>query len=144
MATYTGFMKAVAKEVAEFTERRVEAAAREGARESVFLQEWLAQKEKEHKASGGGNDKVASNDVEQSSDCECIRSSMSASVWKIKCQVGQTIQSADDVMIVLEAMKTEINVPAGEEIVGKVVRGLAKGIHEGASVQAGDPLVWVC
>ena len=46
-------------------------------------------------------------------------------------------------MIILEAMKTEINVPAGEENVGKVVRRLGKGVREGASVQAGDPLVWV-
>ena len=46
-------------------------------------------------------------------------------------------------MIILEAMKTEINVPAGDENIGKVVRGLGKGIRAGASVQAGDPLVWV-
>lgn len=36
-----------------------------------------------------------------------------------------------------EAMKPEINVPAGEENTGKVVKGLGKGIREGASVQAG-------
>lgn len=68
---------------------------------------------------------------------------MAASVWKIKCRVGQLIESADEVMIILEAMKTEINVPAGDENIGKVVRGLGKGIRAGASVQAGDPLVWV-
>ena len=68
---------------------------------------------------------------------------MAASVWKIKCRVGQLIESADEVMIILEAMKTEINVPAGDENIGKVVRGSGKGIRAGASVQAGDPLVWV-
>ena len=76
-------------------------------------------------------------------DCTCIPSFMSASVWKVKCQVGQIIKSADEVMIILEAMKTEINVPAREENIGKMVKGLGKGIREGASVQAGDPLVWV-
>lgn len=81
--------------------------------------------------------------VNEMRDCACIPSSMSASVWKIKCKVGQTIESADQVMVILEAMKTEINVPAGEENIGKVVKGLGKGIQEGATVQAGDPLVWV-
>ena len=84
-----------------------------------------------------------SSEVNETWDCACILSSMSASVWKIKCQVGQTIESADEVMIILEAMKTEINVPAGEENIGKVVKGLGKGIREGVTVQAGDPLVWV-
>jgi urea carboxylase len=55
---------------------------------------------------------------------------------------GQIIKSADDseVTIILEAMKTEINIPAGEEDVGKAVKGLlGKGIRrKGASVQAGD------
>ncbi|KAF9233046.1 allophanate hydrolase subunit 2-domain-containing protein [Melanogaster broomeanus] len=73
----------------------------------------------------------------------CIPSSMSASVWKVKCQVGKIIESADEIMVILEAMKTEINVPAGEENVGRVVKGLGKGIREGASVQAGDALVWL-
>ena len=62
---------------------------------------------------------------------------------KVKYQIGQTIESADEVMIILEAMKTEINVTAGDANVGKVIKGMEKGIREGASVQAGDPLVWV-
>jgi hypothetical protein len=39
-------------------------------------------------------------------------------------------------------MKTEINVLAGDENAGKVVKSLGKGIVEGASVQAGDILAW--
>jgi len=68
---------------------------------------------------------------------------MAASVWKVKCQPGEVIQSADDVLIILEAMKTEINVRAGEENIGKVVKGLGKGVREGISVQGGDVLVWL-
>ena len=56
---------------------------------------------------------------------------MSASVWKVRCQIGQTIKSAAEVMIILEAMKTEINVTMGEENVGKVIKGMGKGIQEG-------------
>ncbi|KAG9312718.1 hypothetical protein JVU11DRAFT_7145 [Chiua virens] len=138
MAAYTGFVQAIASEVAEYMDNRAAAAAREGARENELLSEWLAHKALE--ASSGEDD---SKETKETWDCACILSSMSASVWKIKCQVGQTIQSADEVMIILEAMKTEIDVPAGEENVGKVVKELGKGIREGVSVQAGDPLVWV-
>ncbi|KAH0835743.1 allophanate hydrolase subunit 2-domain-containing protein [Lanmaoa asiatica] len=156
MATYTGFVKAIAKEVAELTEKREQAVAREGARENVFLHEWLVQKELEASDRNSGElfetalqkccmliGRLESSKPNETWDCACIPSSMSASVWKIKCQVGQTIESADEVMIILEAMKTEINIPAGEENIGKVVKGLGKGIREGASVQAGDALVWV-
>ena len=48
---------------------------------------------------------------------------MSPSVWKIKCQVGQTIELADEMMVILEAMKTEINIPAWENIRKVVERG---------------------
>ncbi|KAF9229999.1 hypothetical protein BU15DRAFT_84188 [Melanogaster broomeanus] len=137
MATYTSFMDAIVRELAEFKDKQAQGVAREGARENDLLREWLAQKELEAAQSDGplrGDE--ASGGV-------CIPSSMSASVWKVKCQVGKTIDSADEVMVILEAMKTEINVPAGEENVGRVVKGLGKGIREGASVQAGDALVWL-
>ncbi|KAG6373685.1 allophanate hydrolase subunit 2-domain-containing protein [Boletus reticuloceps] len=119
MATYTGFVKAIANQVAEFTDKRAEAAARVGARENMLLHAWLAQKELE-----ASRLNTESTEVDELSDCTCVSSSMSASVWKIKCQ-------------------TEIDVPAGEENIGKVVKGLGKDIREGVSVQAGDPLVWV-
>lgn len=86
---------------------------------------------------------LESTNADELSGAVYIPSSMSASVWKIKCELGKTIESADELVVILEAMKTEINIPAGEENVGRVVKGLGKGIREGASVQAGDPLVWL-
>lgn len=38
-------------------------------------------------------------------------------------------------------MKTEINVEAGEENVGRTVMGFGQGVVEGAAVNAGDVLV---
>jgi biotin carboxyl carrier protein len=70
-----------------------------------------------------------------------VISSMSASIWKIRVQIGDTIRSAEDVVVILEAMKTEVNVEAGEENVGKKVKALGKGIREGAVVNAGNILV---
>ena len=54
---------------------------------------------------------------------------------------GDKIQTAEDVVIVLEAMKTEINIEAGEENVGLVVKGVGPGIAEGKVVQPGDVLL---
>ena len=52
------------------------------------------------------------------------------------------VTAPDQVLLILEAMKTEINVLAGEENVGLKVSGFAKGIREGTTVQAGDKLVF--
>ncbi|KAN0078399.1 hypothetical protein V8E55_010456 [Tylopilus felleus] len=134
MTTYTGFVKAIANEVAEFTRKRAEAAAREGARENVLLGEWLARSIGWQYRGDPGQRELGL--------CMCPFIYVCLGL-KVKYQIGQTIESADEVMIILEAMKTEINVTAGDANVGKVIKGMEKGIREGASVQAGDPLVWV-
>lgn len=67
--------------------------------------------------------------------------SVSGSVWKIVVSVGSTINSAEDVLVILEAMKMEIKIQAGEENVGGKVVGLGHGVKEGATVRAGDVLV---
>lgn len=82
---------------------------------------------------------VLSTGIDVSGDV--VVSSLSASVWKIKCKPGDTIKCAEDVLVVLEAMKTEINIEAGEENVGRTVKGFGKGVKEGAAVRAGDTLV---
>jgi len=43
-------------------------------------------------------------------------------------------------VVILEAMKTEIKISAGEENVGMKVVGLARGIREGSVVKPGDKL----
>ncbi len=46
-------------------------------------------------------------------------------------------------LLVLEAMKTEINVEAGEENVGKMVKAYAPGVKEGVMVSPGQVLVYL-
>ncbi|OAX34102.1 hypothetical protein K503DRAFT_699315 [Rhizopogon vinicolor AM-OR11-026] len=133
MAAYMTFIDSVQQEVAEFKRKQAEGTAREEEREIELLREWQAQK------AAKAPPTVLADDI----GTIRISSSMSASVWKIKCQPGEVIQSADDVLVILEAMKTEINVHAGEENIGKVVKSLGKGIKEGVSVQGGDVLVWL-
>lgn len=131
------FIDSVQQEVAEFKRKQAEGTAREEEREIELLREWQAQKAAKVPPT------VLADDIDVVSGNTSVSSSMSASVWKIKCQPGEVIQSADDVLVILEAMKTEINVHAGEENIGKVVKSLGKGIKEGVSVQGGDVLVWL-
>ena len=84
---------------------------------------------------------LTSRTIDEAAEDSSIKSSLSASVWKVNCAEGHVIQSADDVLIVLEAMKTEVNVEAGEENVGRTVRTLGKNVRAGGLVQAGDVLV---
>jgi len=131
MATYTGSVEAIADEVAEFTEERAQARVR--ARENVH--EWLAQKELKHRAASCSKQYHDNACVDRAVDCACIHSSMSASVWRIKCQVGQIIKSADGVMIVLKAMKLKSTFLRGRKMLERWSKEWG--------MQAGDPLVWV-
>ncbi|KAI0820844.1 urea carboxylase [Trametes gibbosa] len=71
-----------------------------------------------------------------------IASSLTAQVWKINCTAGDAVNHAEQVLVILEAMKTEVNIEAGEEFVGRRVKGLGRGVREGGSVSAGDVLVY--
>lgn len=51
------------------------------------------------------------------------------------------MRSGDDVLLVLEAMKTEIPVMAGEANIGRTVVGFGKGVAENAPVRPGDILI---
>lgn len=62
-------------------------------------------------------------------------------VNKVLVKVGSTIQSENEVLVILEAMKTEIPVKAGKHHVGRVVKVLGKVIREGAMVQSGETLL---
>ena len=70
-----------------------------------------------------------------------VTSSLYASVWKVLCGPGDIIASASDVLLILEAMKTEIPVTAGEDNVGRTVCRLGKDVKKGATVRPGDVLV---
>ncbi len=61
---------------------------------------------------------------------------------ELSCTVGQRIESAEDILVVLEAAKTEVNVNAGEENIGRVVKGVGRNVVEGSTVQAGERRSW--
>jgi biotin carboxyl carrier protein len=70
-----------------------------------------------------------------------ITASLFGNVWKILCRPGDIITSGDTTLVILEAMKTEIAVKAGEANIGKNVLGLGRGVREGSNVCPGDVLV---
>ncbi|KAF8876281.1 hypothetical protein BD779DRAFT_1561132 [Infundibulicybe gibba] len=87
---------------------------------------------------GGGARK---NFLKEWNGSATITAPMFASVWKINCAVGGVIQSAGEVLIILEAMKTEVPVKAGPSNVGKMIRSLGDGIKLEATVRPGDVLL---
>ncbi|KAJ7500978.1 allophanate hydrolase subunit 2-domain-containing protein [Mycena galericulata] len=118
MAEYSVFSASIADKVSEFEARQAECVAREEMK-SFFSYQF-------------------SEAVKGSLQ---ITSPLFGNVWKICCHPGDIIASADTTVAILEAMKTEIPVKAGDVNVGKTVTGLGKGIHESATVRPGDILL---
>jgi acetyl-CoA carboxylase biotin carboxyl carrier protein len=64
-----------------------------------------------------------------------VEAHITGTVWKIECEIGQSISEGDTVVI-LESMKMEMPVEAEDEGVVKEIR-----CEEGQSVSEGDTLV---
>lgn len=136
MSEHNSFISSIADEVKRFQEKQAIAVATEEAHEHELLAKW--DEERRRDAESRKHDVVQE---EESAGAATVVSSLSASVWKIQCRPGDVVKSGEDVLIVLEAMKTEVNVEAGDENVGRKVAGFGKGVKEGTAVNAGDVLV---
>ncbi|OJT05231.1 hypothetical protein TRAPUB_3969 [Trametes pubescens] len=139
MADYATFIDSIADEVKEFKIRQAQGAVSEETRERELFAQWDRTRRAELEAR---QQDATLTDTTGDESGEHVASSLSAHVWKIKCAVGDVIQSAEHVLVVLEAMKTEVNIEAGEEFVGRRVKGFGRGAKEGSSVSAGEPLVY--
>lgn len=64
-----------------------------------------------------------------------------ANLWKLLIHEGDRITSADQTIATLEAMKLEINVPAGMEALGGVIEKVL--VREGEVIEAGARLVLI-
>ncbi|KAL5478611.1 hypothetical protein ACEPAI_2796 [Sanghuangporus weigelae] len=135
MKEYLSFVASVRDEIDAFKERQAKGTAAEEAHETALLKEW-----QESKRTEDGGAIVTTQDTEETPNF--ASASLAGTVWKIKTTVGDVIKSPDQAVMILEAMKTEINVMAGEDNVGLRVSGFAKGVREGTTVQAGDRLVY--
>ncbi|KAI0339186.1 urea carboxylase [Trametopsis cervina] len=138
---YDAYVESISEEIAIFRERQAEGVAREETRESELLARWEARKREERERFN--NVMVDSNSAPQASlhSGFALTASMAAGVWKLPHHVGYIVQSAEDVLVVLEVMKTEINVEAGEENIGRTVSSYGPGIRIGAVVKPGQVLM---
>ncbi|KAJ8090260.1 hypothetical protein PM082_018856, partial [Marasmius tenuissimus] len=137
---YLNFVKPIQAQVDEFKKSQARAVVEVNQEEQTLLQEWVTLKEKANAAST-----TQKSTPSGTAGTSTITSPLSASIWKIKVAPGDEIQSANDVLIILEAMKTEIPVKAGAKNVGKRVVGFGSGdeerIREGGTVAAGEILI---
>ena len=64
-----------------------------------------------------------------------VEAHITGTVWKIECEVGQSIDEGDT-LVILESMKMEMPVEAEDEGTVKAIL-----VEEGQSVSEGDALV---
>ncbi|MBA2256074.1 MAG: biotin/lipoyl-binding carrier protein [Thermoleophilaceae bacterium] len=64
-----------------------------------------------------------------------VEAHITGTVWKIECEVGQSIEEGDT-LVILESMKMEMPVESEDDGTVKEIR-----CEEGASVAEGDTLV---
>ncbi|TCD67501.1 hypothetical protein EIP91_012306 [Steccherinum ochraceum] len=134
MSEYMLTVKGLQAEIDTFIARRGEAVKREEAREALLLKEWQDSKKQ------GISSSTMSEDQEETPNF--VTASLPGTVWRMKVEPGDIIQASDQVVAILEAMKTEINITAGEDNVDLKVVSIANGAREGKAVQTGDKLVF--
>ncbi|PIL26818.1 hypothetical protein GSI_11079 [Ganoderma sinense ZZ0214-1] len=139
MAEYSSFIRGIDDEIKAFKEKQALGVALEDAREKALFGKWDAQRREELEARRSEDLTPVAPGLEGAA---CTTSSLTAHIWKIRCAVGDVIKSDGEILVILEAMKTEVNVTAGEENVGRRVVGFGQGVREGSVVQAGAPLVY--
>ncbi|KAF8998396.1 urea carboxylase [Cyathus striatus] len=136
IAHYETFLNSISEEVTLFEQRKQVASAKEEESEAKLLSDWEGEKKKGEMEEGHTDERT---EVTSST----VTAPLFASIWKINCRPGQVIESGDEVIFVLEAMKTEIPVKVGRRNVGKCVRGFGKGVKLHGAVQPGNVLVYL-
>ncbi|KAL8841495.1 MAG: hypothetical protein Q9170_000878 [Blastenia crenularia] len=135
MGEHNKLLESTKEEVKTVKERQAEAQKEMLEREEELMNKWTKEK-----AEG----KIPVDQVKELLDDPKICSIISphnANLWKLLIYQGDRITSVDQNIAILEAMKLEINVPAGEEAVGGVVEKVLA--REGEVVDAGGKLVLV-
>ena len=114
-------------------------------REKELLSQWQSETRADSGA-GDGSTNAGSRGPLRAKDLlaageYAVKSSIMAAIAKIRCQPGDVIHSPDQVLVVMEALKTEVLITAGEEHVGKRVKAFGNNVRERAMIGAGETLV---
>ncbi|GMK58548.1 hypothetical protein CspeluHIS016_0505800 [Cutaneotrichosporon spelunceum] len=134
MVDYTKFITEKEAATAEFKKRQKECSTRVAAKEEEMFKSWLAEKEAEAAAGKG-----AASTAE--AEGEAVISPLSASVWKVLVKEGDVIESAEQHVVELEAMKTSVFIAAGDDMEGKTVGAIV--VADGDAVSPGAPLLYL-
>ncbi|POR35540.1 Putative urea carboxylase [Tolypocladium paradoxum] len=126
---YAKFCESVAEETAVFKVQQEAATAIEVDKEKALLAQWQEEQKVE-------KDSLPS--LDDIDDSLKIRAHMHASIYKVKAQKADTIK-AGDVLIILEAMKMEVNVGASADQAGLVVQSVV--VAPGDIVKPGDTVM---
>ncbi|WVQ77236.1 urea carboxylase [Cryptococcus sp. DSM 104548] len=137
VADYLAFVESHAKEVEAFKEGQRKASEALGKEEEEMYAAFQAESEKASASSAPG----ASSSGDAAASGLPIVSPLAATVWKILLHPGDVVEDEEQNVVELEAMKTSVFVPAGEEVVGKKVKSVV--VKEGDGVSPGDVLVYV-
>jgi len=135
MRDYTTLLASVEGDITNFRRRQRVASEDQAARERILLLEW--EKDKAMQANRPLREPAEVSD----GNSIPVRATLFASVWKILCKVGDTITSAKEPLLVLEAMKSEVSVFPGPQHLGKIIKAFGPGVKEGALVKPGDTLI---
>lgn len=135
MKEYNHFVQSIQPEIEIFRKKQSEGIANTEQREAMLLKEWEEEKARNAKS----DDSNASGASGRATNEPFIPSSMTATCFKVKVKVGDVLEDADQVVVILEAMKTEVGVTVTDEFVGKKVKDIL--VAPGASVNAGEPLI---
>lgn len=134
MQDYVKFITEKEEATAAFRKKQAECSKRVAAKEEEMFKAWLKEKEEE---AASGKPATAATDAEG----EPVASPLSASVWKVMVAEGDVIESDEQHVVELEAMKTSVFVAAGEGMKGKKVSAIV--VAHGDAVNPGAPLVYL-
>lgn len=134
MKEYVKFIEEKEAATAAFKKTQAECSTRVAAKEEEMFKAWLKEKEEE---AASGKPSSAAVDAEG----EPVSSPLSASVWKVMVEEGDVIESDEQHVVELEAMKTSVFVAAGDGMKGKKVSAIV--VAHGDAVNPGGPLVYL-
>jgi biotin carboxyl carrier protein len=134
MTEYVAMLKSKEPATEQFRARQLECSQRVAAKEEEMFAAFL-KKKAEDEASG----KPVSSGADFTGTL--VASPLSASVWKVMVAPGDVIESDEQHVVELEAMKTSVFVAAGEGMKGKKVSGIA--VQHGDAVIPGSALLYI-
>lgn len=134
MADYATMVESKKDATAAFRKTQKECSTRVAAEEETMFAAWLKEKEEE---AASGKPVVAAGEFPG----QPVASPLSASVWQVLVKVGDVIESDEQHVVELEAMKTSVFVSAGEGMAGRKVSGIA--VAHADAVDPGTALVYL-